>query len=66
MLYQESLNRLLAHAVGSTPYYRERGAYRSAVDNPTGWNDLPLLEKETVQEHFADFLSEVLDRKSVV
>lgn len=59
MLYQESLNRLLAHAVGSTPYYRERGAYRSAVDNLTGWNDLPLLEKETVQEHFADFLSEV-------
>jgi phenylacetate-CoA ligase len=52
-LQLSALDRLLAHAVGTVPYYRERAAYADAAAaalTSESWRRLPVLTRAEVQD----------------
>jgi phenylacetate-CoA ligase len=64
------LQEVLHDAYESVPYYRhlfqERGIEPKAIRSMTDLNQLPLLTKQTVQEHEEQLLSQRFDSKSLV
>ncbi|MBN1460091.1 MAG: hypothetical protein JXA57_11165, partial [Armatimonadetes bacterium] len=53
------LEKLLAHACATTPYYRQ-------FAGATQLSDFPVLQKRTIRERHAEFLSSSYDRKSLI
>jgi len=53
------LEKLLTHACATTPYYRQ-------FSGATELSDFPVLQKHTVRERHADFLSSSCERTSLV
>jgi phenylacetate-coenzyme A ligase PaaK-like adenylate-forming protein len=68
VLHNVLLDRTLAHAREHTRYYR-RGAFRDwrprAYDEAPDLDRLPLLRRETVVEHFEEFLADDVTLRSV-
>ncbi|MBN1458771.1 MAG: phenylacetate--CoA ligase family protein [Armatimonadetes bacterium] len=54
----ERLEKLLAHACQTTPYYRQ-------FAGATALKDFPVLQKRTIREHHDDFLSSCYPRESL-
>ena len=58
-LYQAKLDKLLRHAVNTTPFYKPYAGFQNL-------SDFPLIGKKELKEHYDDFFSTSYDRKKLV